>query len=400
MGQVDLSPTLSLERSREQLIEAHLPLVRSIAQRYSGHGEDLDDIVQVGAIALVKASKRFDPDRGVTFGTFAAPAIEGEIQRHLRDRAHPVRIPRDLHRMSRQLRRYERELSGKLGRPPTLPELADALGVEERDVKRALDSQHAREAAPLPEDGALDLDGAAEAHAETNDRVDLEASLRALDKRERRIVFLRFHGDLTVRQIANEIGLSQAHVSRLLAGALEKLRAELATSSGAVTELATSMGADAELAASSGAGANGDTTPVISTDGTPRIRCVGDTGEIPSEQEPEAPRAARGYSGRFLVRMPKTLHEQLANAAERERVSLNRFVTDALAATIGESKAEKAVIAATDPDAAPTETVPSPAPPQPHPRALRVALATNLVVVVIAGLVAVALLAVALSRGI
>lgn len=447
---MDVPQALSAERSLEQLIEAHLPLVRSIAHRYSGHGEDLDDLVQLGAVGLIKASKRFDPSRGVTFGTFAAPAIEGEIRRHLRDRAQPIRIPRRLDRMSSELRRYESELSAKLGRAPTLPELAGALGVEERDVERALDAQQARAAISIPE-GELELGTALQSLAESDDRIDLEAGLRALDKRERRIVFLRFHADMTERQIAKEVGLSQAHVSRLLGTALEKLREELAESTGP--------------------GLNGDTTPVISQSAGLRIRTVGDAqnpalerylelpyhidvrseqdgdrswwkasveelpgcasrGETPDEAvaglRPEmeswlaaaiaedreipmpvgessaTPRASRGYSGRFLVRMPKSLHEQLAIAAERDHVSLNRFVTDALTASVAHSHSAKPAVDAAPPPAesSPVESAPAPIGAQPPLRAFRVALATNLVVVVVAGLVAVVLLALALSRGI
>jgi antitoxin HicB len=262
---------------------------------------------------------------------------------------------------------------------------------------------------------------------------------------------------MTERQIAKEVGLSQAHVSRLLGSALEKLREELAVSGGP-------------------AGKNGDTNTVISPFAGLRIRSVGDAQENPalerylelpyhidvrSEQDgdrswwkasveelpgcasrgetpddavarlrPEmeswlaaaiaedreipvpggepggTSRATRGYSGRFLVRMPKSLHEQLALAAERDHISLNRLVTDALAASIGQSESAEPA-ANTEPPAAsvplegsPAESAPAPIAAQPPVRAVRVALATNLVVVVIAGLVAVVLLALALSRGI
>jgi RNA polymerase sigma-70 factor (sigma-B/F/G subfamily) len=446
---VDVPQPLAAERSREQLIEAHLPLVRSIAHRYSGHGEDLDDLVQLGAVGLIKASKRFDPSRGVTFGTFAAPAIEGEIRRHLRDRAHPVRIPRRLDRMSSELRHYESELSAKLGRAPALSELAAALGVEKGDVERALDAQQARESVPISAEDALELGPAGETPAESDDRLTLEAGLRALNKRERRIVFLRFHADMTERQIASEVGLSQAHVSRLLGDALEKLRKELAVPSteapngdinGVISPAEARSGpripgvGDAELDSSverylelpyhidvraeqdgersswkatveelPGCTSRGETPDEAVARLRPEMEswlaaAIAEDREIPvPAQESGTSRAARGYSGRFLVRMPKPLHEQLALAAEREHVSLNRFVTDALAASIGHS--QPANLAAEE-DSPPADSTPASVTAQAPARALRVALATNLVVVVVAGLVAVVLLALALSRGI
>jgi RNA polymerase sigma-B factor len=445
-----VGPSSSLfdERSRERLIEAHLPLVKSIARRYAGRGEDLDDLMQLGAVGLIKASKRFDPGRGVTFGTFATPAIEGEIRRHLRDRPHPLRIPRGVERMGSELRRCDSELSARLGRSPTVPELATALGVEERDVERALDAAHARDSVPLTEGRDPGLGARSEALDESEDRVLLAGSLRALDKRERRIVFLRFHADLTERQIAHEIGISQAHVSRLLAGALEKLRDEL--------------GGSRE-------GTDGDTTPVISLANAPtdpRIRAVGQSPEKPtvehyldlpyhvevvSEQvgerlswkatveelpgctsrgetadeavarlrpemrtwlaaaiaehreipvpgrEASTSRTTRGHSGRFLVRMPTSLHEQLSAAAEREHVSLNRFVTDALAASVGYSRPANAP---SDPEPSAGDSAQAPVGVQAPARAFRLALATNLVVVVIVALIAITLLVLALERGI
>ena len=213
---------------REQLIEAHLPLVRAVARRYSGRGETLDDLVQVGSIGLIKASDRFDPARGVAFATFATHLVEGEIRRHLRDRTSAVRIPRELQRMSGALRQKGGELEARLGRSPTVRELASAIAADEEDVERALDAERARGSSAASPDVGAELADEAEPLAGSEDRLLLARGVRVLDKRERRIVFLRFHADMTEREIARTIGISQAHVSRLLDGALAKLREELA----------------------------------------------------------------------------------------------------------------------------------------------------------------------------
>jgi RNA polymerase sigma-B factor len=172
---------------RRALIERHLPLVRAVARRHAGAGEPLEDLVQVGAIGLIKAVDRYDPGRGTSFAAYAAPYIAGEIRHHLRDRCAPVRVPRRL----------------------------QAEGV--RVVTVGLDA--AGDAAqPDPA-------------AETHDRLALGGALRALRPRERRVLALRFVEDLSQAQIARRTGLSQVHVSRTLRGALTRLRDELATSS-------------------------------------------------------------------------------------------------------------------------------------------------------------------------
>ena len=194
-------------------------LVRSIARRHVGKGEELEDLMQVGAVGLLKASDRFDPSRGVTFASFATPVIEGEIRHHLRDQTSPIRIPRELEQTRIKLRRERAELESRLGRPPSMAELAEALGVEESDVEQALIAENARNSVPISSD-VQDTPTPADPEAATaiDDRVLLAASMQSLDERERRIVFLRFHADMTERQIAQEVRLSQAHVSRLLKG--------------------------------------------------------------------------------------------------------------------------------------------------------------------------------------
>jgi RNA polymerase sigma-B factor len=369
------------------LIDSHLPLVHAVARRYAGRGEELDDLVQVGAVGLVKASDRFDPSRGVAFATFATPAIEGEIRRHLDDRARPVRIPRDLQKTSRNLRRQEAELAARLGRFPTNAELAQALKVDEAEIERVVTAERAgAQVAVPPGDDAWEPVPSTELLDGSDNRMLLAASMRVLNERERRIVFLRFHADLTERQMARTIGISQAHVSRLLDGALTKLRAELAESEPA-----------------NGRTNGGDTTSnsVISDDSDSKMAGVG----AQREQSPGhsgKPKQTSSYSGKFLVRMPSELHEQLARAAQREDVSLNRFVTEVLATSVDEQPSSKPHPASVDSDTTGDADTrrPANASPRLSPSAVRVALATNLVVVVVAGLVAVILLVLALQRGI
>jgi RNA polymerase sigma-B factor len=342
----------------------------------------LDDLVQVAAVGLVKAANRFDSRRGASFSTFAEPTIDGEVRHHLRDRSGTVRIPRELQRLGERLRSRQSELAARLGRAPTLSELADAVDADTKEVERALAAELARDPVSLPhaEDRSEDL-AATEPYSDSDDRLLLTARMHVLDERERQIVYLRFHADMTERQIAREVGISQAHVSRLLAAALTKLRAELA-------EDKTPANA-------------GDTTaqPVVSpppeaatTPPTTPVKATAAAGK-------GAAKPAAGYSGRFLVRMSGDLHRQLAQAAEREQVSLNRFVTDALAESVT--------------GASPHEAQPTPA-PAPDPKAneqssaarsrdprqtLRMVLAANVVLVVLAGTIAVVLLVLALQQG-
>jgi RNA polymerase sigma-B factor len=209
--------------------------VRSLAARYAGRGEQLEDLVQVGAIGLIKAIDRFDTDRGVELTTYAVPTIVGEIRRHFRDKAWAVHVPRRLKELNVRLSRILDELTTELGRSPTIAELATAAGVEEEDVIDALESSQAYTARPLstPVDGEGDgdlldtLGGEERGYEDVDDGSLVEAGLAALDERERRIVELRFFDGLTQSQIAAEIGISQMHVSRLLRRALDTMRGTL-----------------------------------------------------------------------------------------------------------------------------------------------------------------------------
>jgi RNA polymerase sigma-B factor len=225
--------------ARERLIEQYLPLVRSLARRYSYRGEQLEDLVQVGCIGLIKAIDRFDIDRGVELTTYATPNIIGEIKRHFRDKGWSIRVPRGLQELNVRLSHLLEELTVQLERSPTIPELAKAAGVDEEDVLEALESGQAYATLSLSAasggDDDSDLDpleslGTIEHGYEVSeDRAVLGPGLAALDERERRILHLRFFEGLTQSQIAEQVGISQMHVSRLIRRSLEKMREEIVT---------------------------------------------------------------------------------------------------------------------------------------------------------------------------
>src|SRR5215472_12053142 len=218
-------------QAREQLIEQYMSLVRSLARRYSYRGEQLDDLIQIGAIGLIKAIDRFDLSRGVELTTYATPNIIGEIKRHFRDKGWSVRVPRGLQELNEQL-------TVQLGRSPTIPELAKAASVEEEEVLEALESGRAYSSLSLSsggtqEDGEeldpLESIGTDEHQYEVSeDRAVLAPGFRVLDERERKILHLRFFKGLTQSQIAQQVGISQMHVSRLIRRSLEKIREEIA----------------------------------------------------------------------------------------------------------------------------------------------------------------------------
>jgi len=229
--------------ARDRALVELMPLVRALASRYAGRGEPLEDLVQVGALGLIKAVDRFDVDRGVEFSSYAVPTIVGEIRRHFRDKAWAMHVPRRLKELSVRLSRVLDELTSELGRSPTIAELAVATGVEEEDVIDALDSANAYSTRSLHapfDDGdetslADKLGEDDSGFAEVEDGSLVAAGLDALDERERRIVELRFFEEKTQSQIAAEVGISQMHVSRLL-------RSALATMRGRIEEVATTDG--------------------------------------------------------------------------------------------------------------------------------------------------------------
>ncbi len=224
------------ESARDQLVERYMPLVKSLAARYSGRGEPQEDLIQVGSIGLLLSIERFDTERQVQFTTYAVPTIVGEIQRHFRDRAWALHVPRRMKELSVRLSRTVQTQTAELGRAPTIAELAQMVGTNEDEVVEALQTSEAYStrslSQPLGHDGddetMQDVLGHDDrGYVEVEDLVLVEAGLDALDQRERRIVELRFFDGLTQSEIAAQIGISQMHVSRLLRRALITMRGRL-----------------------------------------------------------------------------------------------------------------------------------------------------------------------------
>lgn len=218
---------------RARLVSLHLPLVEHVARRFHNRGEPHDDLVQVGAIGLLKAIDRFDCTRGVEFSTYATPTVMGEIKRHFRDRGWSIRVPRRLQELRYSLATVTADLTQALGRTPTVPEIAEQLEVSEDEVREGIESSGAYCTLSLDAPDTHGEDGKAMAETlgtpDTElERVDYRESLRpllaTLDPRDRRILNLRFFHQMTQSQIAREIGLSQMHVSRLLSRTLHQLR--------------------------------------------------------------------------------------------------------------------------------------------------------------------------------
>jgi RNA polymerase sigma-B factor len=226
-------PVAGRARVRDELVEMHLPLVEYLARRFRNRGEPLDDLVQVATIGLIKAVDRFDLDRGVEFSTYATPTIVGEIKRHFRDKGWAIRVPRRLQELKLSLAKATSELSQRNGRSPTVAELAVHLGMSEEDVLEGLESANAYSAVSLdaPDNGDDDNHAVADTLGVTDEslegveyRESLKPLLERLPAREKRILLLRFFGNMTQSQIAAELGISQMHVSRLLARTLHQLR--------------------------------------------------------------------------------------------------------------------------------------------------------------------------------
>jgi RNA polymerase sigma-B factor len=210
-----------LER-RQRLIEQQLPLVRSLARRYAHRGEQLEDLVQVGTIGLIKAVDRYEPTRGVEFIAFAVPNILGEIKRHLRDRCSPIRVPRRDQEISARMRSTRRQLTAHLQRNPTTAELAAAANLDEDELEEAMRAEQAR--APLPLTDAAPALGAEEIFDASEDRLLIARGLRSLHRHERQALRCRYYEDLSQDEIAARLGISQTQASRLIASGLAKLR--------------------------------------------------------------------------------------------------------------------------------------------------------------------------------
>ena len=228
---------------REELVRRYLPFAKNLALRYRGASESFDDLLQVASLGLVNAIDRFDPERGAPFTAFASPTILGELKRHFRDRVWTVRVPRGLHDRMAEVEKAISELTVELQRSPSVPEIAGRLEVDPTDVLEVLEANHNRR--PLSLDRPVGGEDSEESPAAewvgdedsgyelVEDKLALEGALPHLDERERLVLQLRFVEDLTQSQIAERIGHSQMHVSRILRRTLERIRTEVAEQSAA-----------------------------------------------------------------------------------------------------------------------------------------------------------------------
>lgn len=220
-------------QTRDELIFAHMGLVKSLARRYANRGESLDDLIQVGMIGLIKAADRFDPGRDVAFPSFATPTIVGEIRRHFRDRTWAVRVPRGLQEANARVTKAVDELTRTLRRSPSVSELTESCGLSESEVLEALAVGAAYRPAPLitegPDGEETMIDVAVEdpGFAAAEGRALLGQVVGRLPRREQRILVLRYSGGLSQAEIGARLGISQMHVSRLLAKSIRSLRAGL-----------------------------------------------------------------------------------------------------------------------------------------------------------------------------
>jgi RNA polymerase sigma-B factor len=391
--------------ARDRLVELYLPLVETFARRYQGSG-DYDDLFQAGSIGLINAIDRFDLARGGELTAFAVPNIVGEIKRHLRDTTGSVRVPRPLQELRSRVRRCEAELGATLGRPPTPAELARKLQVPEDDVVQALNAGPTGE-----EPGEAAVDGL----DDSEERLMLASAFEVLDERERQIVYLRFVQDLSRKQVAEKLGISERHLSRQSQVALTKLRQQLEGAGRGTAPMTPepfglrrdaaernerpgSLTRTSEGSTHTPPGSRPEASPKRSQQrraGAPSTALAGapqrlldlpyhisvvvaDDGrrwkahvdELPGcegqgDSPEEAVRSVRGamkewiadalakqrpipeprpelsHSGRLLLRMPQSLHRELARAAESQQVSLNQFIASSLTRAVGLTSPEE-----------------------------------------------------------
>jgi RNA polymerase sigma factor (sigma-70 family) len=405
------------DAARKQLVELYLPLVESFTRRYARSADEHDDLYQVGCIGLINAIDRFDLERGDELAAFAVPNIAGEIRRYLRDRGGSVRLPRRVLELRSSAAQAQGELRAKLGREPTTVEIAMDLGASEDDVALALDAGAAQALELQPGDvgGAGTLDVA-------EDRLFLSEAFRGLDERERQIMYLRYIRDVEPDAVAAELGISRRQVARNTEEALRKLRDGLERPAAAPAPKASQRGAakpkmatgsptdlehpidqpyHIELVNSEASGgrwtAKVEELPGCTAEGSTPEEAATRVQEamktwiadaIAAGREVPKPRPAASHSGRLLVRMPQSLHSELARAAEQEEVSLNQFVTSSLASAVNWRGPGVEPLAR---DAGDLD--------QPRGRALRRALMVNVALLVLIAVLAIALLVVAVSRG-
>jgi RNA polymerase sigma-B factor len=403
--------------ARDQLIEVYLPLVSSIARRYARGPEDYDDLFQVGCIGLINAIDRFRPELGDELAAFAVPNVAGEMRRYLRDRGRSVRLPRRVLELRAAAVRAQNDLTARLGRAPTNGEVAGELGADEPDVALALDAERLSQSYEL----AAEPPASAEPLDAVEDRMFLSEAFRGLGEEERRLLYLRYVRDLEPADVARELGVSTRQLSRRTQAALEKLRHELERASTpeeteprrrlptpseepkmAEMDKAATVEEDhldqpyhIELVRESGPG-NGWSARVEELADCVAHGSTHDEAVLRVEEAMRAwiadarahgrevprPRVEGKHSGRLLVRMPQSLHGDLARAAEREEVSLNQFITSALASAIGWRRGDSSSTEATRASESERRRV----------------LTVNIVVLGLVALVALVLLAVELAQ--
>ena len=222
------------------LVERFMPLARSVASRYARSGEPLDDLVQVASVGLIKAIKRFDPDRGLAFSSYAVPTMTGELRRHFRDRGWAVRPPRGLQETALQVTKVTEELSRRLGRPPTIRQIGQALEMTDEQVLEARMALNGMSAVSFETPRSIGDEEGETLGATLGDedtgfelaeaRAVVDRLSQCLTDREREIVRLRFDEDLTQAEIGERVGVSQMQISRILRGALKKLSAQATAS--------------------------------------------------------------------------------------------------------------------------------------------------------------------------
>jgi RNA polymerase sigma-B factor len=226
------------EDVRNELVVAYLNLVRFLALKFANRGEPLDDLVQVGTVGLLKAIDRFEPERGIEFTTYATPTIVGEIKRYFRDKGWAVKVPRRLQELNLSVNRTSEKMAVEMGRSPTLSELAERLSATTEEILEAQELGQAYTLLSLDSEVAGDGERKSQTLADTvgvvdsglellEDRANLERAFHVLSGRERVIIYMRFYESVSQTEIAKRLNVSQMHVSRLQAKALEKLRAFL-----------------------------------------------------------------------------------------------------------------------------------------------------------------------------
>jgi RNA polymerase sigma-B factor len=345
-------------RARDRLVQLYLPLVETLARRYRGPQAEYDDLLQAGSIGLLNAIDRCDPGRSDEFTAYAVPTVAGEMKRYIRDRGAMVRLPRPMHEAASRLPRAREQLTRRLGRTPTEAELGEAVGVSPGELAEL----EAALRAPAQDGGAETM---ADPRAPSADeRLVLAGAFEVLDDQEREIVFLRYVEDLDRKQVADRLGISESQIGRRTRTALAKLRRELEE--------------DGMRRAANGENAkDGQAAPAAKPEAAPSKRAGG--------------KPSGGHSGRLLLRMPRSLHDELAEAAESEDVSLNRFITGILTSALHGPAGEGAERAAhaEHPELEAREV----------PRWLPAAIVANIVVVAVAAIVAVVLLVIAWQNG-